>query len=186
VPANPAGGQRPIVRSSTPSQLRRTPTCGYVDNASALPTYPQDQKTTKSKRQFDCFGSTAVRPGPSQPRPSARAAATLATVFGIYPGRHSHLPARAVPGCVVPLDPAHLGLEPVSPDIRTGLCPSEGIAPGKTLARPETRAAFLATPADSGRQRPRSPSPAAKPRKVKGYSERARKPELRGTAWWGW
>jgi len=32
---------------STSSHLRRTPTCGYVDNASALPTYPQDQKTTK-------------------------------------------------------------------------------------------------------------------------------------------
>src|ERR1700688_3383546 len=31
----------------TSSHLRRTPTCGYVDNASALPTYPQDQKTTK-------------------------------------------------------------------------------------------------------------------------------------------
>jgi hypothetical protein len=60
-----------------------------------------------------------------------------------------------------------------------------GIPPGKSLTKPETGAAFLATPADSGRQRPRSPaSPAAKPRKVKGYSERARKPELRGTAWW--
>jgi len=33
--------------------------------------------------------STAVRPGPSQPRPSARAAATPVAVFGIYPGRHS-------------------------------------------------------------------------------------------------
>jgi hypothetical protein len=32
---------------STSSHLRRTPTCGYVDNASALPTDPQDQKTTK-------------------------------------------------------------------------------------------------------------------------------------------
>src|SRR6202521_16508 len=30
---------------STSSHLRRTPTCGYVDNASALPTDPQDQKT---------------------------------------------------------------------------------------------------------------------------------------------
>ena len=29
------------------SHLRRTPTCGYVDNASALPTDPQDQKKTK-------------------------------------------------------------------------------------------------------------------------------------------
>jgi hypothetical protein len=30
---------------STSSHLRRTPACGYVDNASALPTDPQDQKT---------------------------------------------------------------------------------------------------------------------------------------------
>ena len=33
---------------STSSHLRRTPTCGYVDNASALPTDPQDQKTKVS------------------------------------------------------------------------------------------------------------------------------------------
>jgi hypothetical protein len=39
------------------------------------------------------------------------------------------------------------------------------------------RARVLATPADFGRQRPHShPSPAAKPRKVKGYSERDGKP----------
>ena len=50
---------------------------------------------------------------------------------------------------------------------------------------PETAAAFLATPADFGRQRPHShPSPAAKPRKVKGNSDGSEKPELRGTAWW--
>ena len=29
---------------STSSHQRRTPTCGYVDNASALPTDPQDQQ----------------------------------------------------------------------------------------------------------------------------------------------
>src|SRR6202049_2943119 len=74
---------------STSSHLRRTPTCGYVDNASALPTDPQDQKKNKSKRQFDCFESTALKPGPSQPRPSARAAATPVAAFGTYPGRHS-------------------------------------------------------------------------------------------------
>jgi hypothetical protein len=74
---------------SIASHLRRTPTCGYVDNASALPTDPQDQKN-KSKRQFDCFESAAVKPGPSQPRPSGRAAATPVAAFGIYPGRHSH------------------------------------------------------------------------------------------------
>jgi hypothetical protein len=39
------------------------------------------------------------------------------------------------------------------------------------LAKPETEAAFLATPPDSGRQRPRyHVSPTAKPRKVKDYS----------------
>jgi hypothetical protein len=37
----------------------------------------------------------------------------------------------------------------------------------------------------SGRQRPCYPaSAAAKPRKVKNYSDRGRKPDLRGTAWW--
>jgi hypothetical protein len=75
--------------------------------------------------------------------------------------------------------------KPVSADVRTGLCSRAGIAPGNGLQRPETGVAFLATPADSGRQRPRYPaSPAAKPRKVKDYSGRARKPELRRTAWW--
>jgi hypothetical protein len=44
----------------------------------------------KSKRQFDCFESTALKPGPSQTQPSARAAATPVAAFGIYPGRHSH------------------------------------------------------------------------------------------------
>ena len=73
---------------STSSHLRRTPACGYVDNASALPTDPQDQKT-KASVKFDCFGSTTLKPGPSQPRPSARAAATPVAAFGIYPGRHS-------------------------------------------------------------------------------------------------
>ena len=33
---------------STSPHLPRTPTCGYVDNASALPTDPQDQKTKAS------------------------------------------------------------------------------------------------------------------------------------------
>jgi hypothetical protein len=43
------------------------------------------------------------------------------------------------------------------------------------------------SPDDSERQRPRDPAyPAAKPRKVKDYSERVRKPELRRTAWWSW
>jgi hypothetical protein len=49
----------------------------------------------------------------------------------------------------------------------------------------QRRGGILARPADSGRQRPRRPaSPAAKPRNVKDYSDGARKPELRRTAWW--
>jgi hypothetical protein len=81
--------------------------------------------------------------------------------------------------------PRHLGLKPVSADIRTRLCSQAGIPPGKSLARPETGRTFLATLADSGGQRPRYPaSPAAKPRKVKDYSDGARKPGLRRTAWW--
>jgi hypothetical protein len=68
-------------------------------------------------------------------------------------------------------------LKPVSADIRTGLCAGAGIPPGKDLAKPETGTAFLAAPVDSGRQRPRYPaSPAAKPRKVKDYSDSASEP----------
>jgi hypothetical protein len=59
--------------------------------------------------------------------------------------------------------------------------------PGKRLPREETGAAFLATPTVSRLQRPCCPAfAAAKPRKVKDFSDSARKPELRGTAWWGW
>jgi hypothetical protein len=77
------------------------------------------------------------------------------------------------------------GLEPVSADIRTSLCSRERFPPGKGLTRPETARAFSATMADSGRQRPRHlASPTAKPRIVKDYSDRARKPGLRRTAWW--
>src|SRR5271169_74387 len=73
---------------STSSHLRRTPTCGYVDNASALPTYPQDQKIKVSVNLI-----ALKAPGPSQPRPSARAAATPVAAFGTYPGRHSQAPS---------------------------------------------------------------------------------------------
>jgi hypothetical protein len=53
------------------------------------------------------------------------------------------------------------------------------IPPGKSLARPETGVAFLATRADSWRQRPRYPaSPAGKPRKVKDYSDRRQESEV--------
>src|SRR5256885_917178 len=51
-------------------------------------------------------------------------------------------------------NPGASGREPVSVDIRTRLCSGAGIPPGKSFARPETAAAFLATPADFGRQRP--------------------------------
>jgi hypothetical protein len=48
-------------------------------------------------------------------------------------------------------------------------------------------AAFLASLADSGQQRLRCPaSSAAKRWKIKGYSDDAGKPELRGTARWSW
>jgi hypothetical protein len=63
-----------------------------------------------------------------------------------------------------PEGPRHLGLKPVSADIRTSLCSRAEIPPGKSLARPETEAAFFVTPSDSGRQRPRhAASPTAKP-----------------------
>jgi hypothetical protein len=46
--------------------------------------------------------------------------------------------------------------------------------------------AFLATLADSWRRDRAIPRlRAAKPRNVKDYSDGARKPELRRTAWWG-
>jgi hypothetical protein len=49
-------------------------------------------------------------------------------------------------------------------DIRTGLCSRTQIPPGKSLARPETGATFLVTPADSWQQRPCYPaSPEATP-----------------------
>jgi hypothetical protein len=59
--------------------------------------------------------------------------------------------------------------------------------PGKSWAKPETGVAFLASLADSGRQRPRYlASSATKPRNVKDYFDGARKRELRRTAWWSW
>jgi hypothetical protein len=55
--------------------------------------------------------------------------------------------------------------------------------PGKRLPRAETGAAFSSTPADCARQGPRYPaSAAAKPRKVKDYSDGRTKAALRGTA----
>jgi hypothetical protein len=62
---------------------------------------------------------------------------------------------------------------------------ASGNSAEKRFGGAETGRAFLATPADSGRQRQREPSsPRAKPRKVKDYSGAARKLTLRRTAWW--
>jgi multidrug efflux pump len=78
-------------------------------------------------------------------------------------------------------------LEPVSVEIRTSLCSRPGIPTGNGLVRPETEPALLAITANSAWRRPASPAFwRAKSRKATDYSDRARKPELRGTAWWGW
>jgi hypothetical protein len=96
VPANLAGGQRAIVRSIdlvTSAAHADLWICGQRKRVAHRPT---GSKNNKSKRQFDCFESTALRPGPSPPRPSGRTAATPVAAFGIYPGRHSHqlIPAK--------------------------------------------------------------------------------------------
>jgi hypothetical protein len=87
-------GQRAIVRSIhlvTSAAHADLWICGQRKRVAHRPT---GSKNT-SKRQFDCFGSRALKPGPSQPRPSARAAATPVAAFGIYPGRHSQALRRA-------------------------------------------------------------------------------------------
>ena len=58
--------------------------CGQRKRVAHRPTGSKN----KSKRQFDCFGSTAVRPGPSQPRPSARSRDTRGRIR--YLSRHPH------------------------------------------------------------------------------------------------
>ena len=73
---------------STSSHLRRTPTCGYVDNASALPTDPQDQKTIKVSVNLialEAQHSNPVRHNPDrqpgQPRhPSPHSVPILAAI----------------------------------------------------------------------------------------------------------
>jgi exodeoxyribonuclease III len=78
-------------------------------------------------------------------------------------------------------------LKPVSVGSQTRLCQRREFLPGKGLAGPETGPAFSATAADSAKQRPGClASMAANPREVKDYSDGARKPSLRRTAWWGW
>src|SRR5580704_10793144 len=84
----PAGGQRPIVRSIHPVTAAAPPTCGYVDNESALPTYPQDQKTTKVSVNFDCLKAQQSDPvhhnpdrQPGQPpHPSPHSVSILAAI----------------------------------------------------------------------------------------------------------
>jgi hypothetical protein len=78
-------------------------------------------------------------------------------------------------------------LEPVSIGIRTSLCQRRRFLPGNGLARAETGQGFSATAVRSTPQRLGSPaSPSPKPRKVKDNSTPSGKPDLRGTAWWGW
>jgi hypothetical protein len=78
-------------------------------------------------------------------------------------------------------------LKPVPGESRTSLCQHREFLSGKRLPRPETGAAFSATPADCARQRPRFPaSAAAKLRKDKDYSESRTKAALCRTAWWSW
>ena len=100
---------------STSSHLRRTPTCGYVDNASALPTDPQDQKTKVSVNliTLEAQHSNPVHHNhdrqPGQPRhPSPHSVSMLAAVHtrtygGVggrcreappYPDSHSHKSAE--------------------------------------------------------------------------------------------
>src|SRR6516165_711893 len=80
-------------------------------------------------------------------------------------------------------DPVSVLSNPSLGESRTNLCQHWELLPGKGLPRPETGTAFSATPADCARQRPRCPaSAAAKPRKVKDYSDSRTKAALRGTA----
>src|ERR1700674_2261658 len=73
---------------STSSHLRRTPTCGYVDNASALPTDPQDQKTKVISVNLIALEAQHSNPvhhtpdrQPGQPRhPSSHSVSILAAI----------------------------------------------------------------------------------------------------------
>jgi hypothetical protein len=84
---------------STPSQLRRRRPVDMWTTKARCPHTHRIKKQQKVSVNFDCFESTAVRSGPSQPRPSARAAATPVAAFGIYPGRHSHKIAKYAISC---------------------------------------------------------------------------------------
>ena len=89
---------------STSSHLRRTPTCGYVDNASALPTDPQDQKTKASVNliALKAQHSNQVRHNPDrqpgQPRhPSPHSVSILAAIHRSL-NRPRREPETALPG----------------------------------------------------------------------------------------
>ena len=76
---------------SIASHLRRTPTCGYVDNASALPTDPQDQKTKASVNliALKAQRSNQVRHNPDRqpgqpPHPSPHSVPILAAIHTEY------------------------------------------------------------------------------------------------------
>ena len=76
-----------------------------------------------------------------------------------------------------PAERRHLGLEQS--------LSATGNSAGKKFGETRDWAGIFGDLPDSGRQRPRYlASPAAKPPKVKDYSDDARKPELRRTAWW--
>jgi hypothetical protein len=122
----------------------------------------------------DGGAGTAVRGRPTDWRESSTEGwpQTLAGSSSIPPGNRSAPTAR---------------LEPVSVGHRTSLCQHREFLPGKRLPRPETGAAFSATLAVCARQRQRcSASAAAKPRKVKDFSDSRTKAALCGTVWWGW
>jgi hypothetical protein len=77
-PADPAGCHRAIVRSIHAATLRsctrHAGACGYVDNARALPTYPQAQQAAVSVNPIVWSGSLHTRPT-SRRRLSASAVA---------------------------------------------------------------------------------------------------------------
>ena len=73
-------------------------------------------------------------------------------------------------------------LKPVSVGSRTGLCQRRQFPPGKAFAGAESEPRFWAP----RRRLAYLASRVAKARKVKDYSDGARKLDSRRTAWWGW
>jgi hypothetical protein len=95
-PADPAGRHCAIVRSTqaaTPrSCVRRAPACGYVDNARALPTFPQAQQAAVSVTLIAL--ERQGRPCPSHPGSSQSERPRHITIWLRHlradPSRHSH------------------------------------------------------------------------------------------------